>query len=191
MSLRIATKTISRQRKDLILSESLDLLNKRILILTQCNNLNSKELDELRTTLSKSKIQMKFLKTSIFRRALKDTQFSELNEALGGPVIALSTDQEPGEVGKALISAVKGKQNVHFLAGKIENVVWTHEGCSDVLQNLNKKTDVHSQLLGLLQAPAANLHLILNQVPNTLAGVIDLQSKLSKKSEQINQAESS
>jgi large subunit ribosomal protein L10 len=175
-------KTISRQRKDLILSESFDLLKKKILIFTQCNNLNSKQLDELRTSLSKSNIQMKFLKTSVFRRALQDSKYPELLEALSGPIIAWSSDQEPGEAGKALISAVKGKTNIHFLAGKIEEKIWTHEGCKDVLQNLKTKNEIQSQLLGLLQAPAANIHGILSQVPNTLAGIIDLQSKVSKES---------
>ena len=171
-------KTISRQRKDLMLTESQDLLKKRILIFIQCNNLNSKELDELRTTLSKSKIQMKFLKTSVFRRALLDTQYSGLLEALSGPIIAWSSDQEPGEAGKALIAAVKGNQNIHLLAGKIEDKIWTHEGCSDVLQNVQMKKEIQAQLLGLLQAPALNIHAILNQVPNTLAGIIDFQSKI-------------
>jgi large subunit ribosomal protein L10 len=175
-------KTISRQRKDLILSESFDLLKKKILIFTQCNNLNSKQLDELRTSLSKSNIQMKFLKTSVFRRALQESKYPELLEALSGPIIAWSSDQEPGEAGKALISAVKGKPNIHFLAGKIEEKIWTHEGCTEVLQNLKTKNEIQSQLLGLLQAPAANIHGILSQVPNTLAGIIDLQSKVSKES---------
>lgn len=179
-ALRQPIKTISRQRKDLILSESFDLLKKKILIFTQCNNLNSKELDELRSSLSKSNIQMKFLKTSVFRRALQDSKYSELLDALSGPIIAWSSDQEPGEAGKALISAVKGKSNIHFLAGKIEDKIWTHEGCTDVLLNLKKKNEIQAQLLGLLQAPAANIHGILNQVPNTLAGIIDLQSKVSK-----------
>ena len=176
-------KTISRQRKDLILSESFNLLNKKILIFTQCNNLNSKELDELRTSLAKSNIQMKFLKTSVFRRALQDSKYPELLEALSGPVVAWSTDQEPGEAGKALISAVKGKPNVHFLAGKIEDKIWTQEGCSEVLKNLKKKSEIQSELLGLLQAPASNIHSILSQVPNTLAGIIDLQSQVPKESE--------
>lgn len=179
-ALRQPIKTISRQRKDLILSESFDLLKKKILIFTQCNNLNSKELDELRSSLPKSNIQMKFLKTSVFRRALQDSKYSELLDALSGPIIAWSSDQEPGEAGKALISAVKGKSNIHFLAGKIEDKIWTHEGCTDVLLNLKKKNEIQAQLLGLLQAPAANIHGILNQVPNTLAGIIDLQSKVSK-----------
>lgn len=183
-ALRPSVKTISRQRKDLILSESFDLLKKKILIFTQCNNLNSKELDELRVTLSKSNIQMKFLKTSVFRRALQDSQYSELSEALSGPVIALSTDQEPGEAGKALISAVKGKSNVHFLAGKIEDKIWTHEGCSEILQTIKTKKEIQSQLLGLLQAPATNLHGIMGHVPNMLAGIIDLQSKVSEATQQ-------
>ena len=181
-ALRQPIKTISRQRKDLILSESFELLKKKILIFTQCNNLNSKELDELRISLSKSNIQMKFLKTSVFRRALQDSKYPELLEALSGPIIAWSSDQEPGEAGKALISAVKGKPNIHFLAGKIEDKIWTHEGCSDVLQNLKKKNEIQAQLLGLLQAPATNIHGILSQVPNTLVGIIDLQSKISKES---------
>lgn len=180
-NLRHPVKTISRQRKDLIFTESLDLLKKRILIFAQCNNLNSKELNEFRTNLSKSKIQIKYLKTSVFRRALQDTQYSLLLEALTGPIIACSTDQEPGEAGKALISAVKGKQNIHFLAGKIEDNIWTHEGCSDLLQNLEKKSDIQTQLLRLIQAPAAHLLGILNQVPNTLAGLIHIQSKISDK----------
>lgn len=184
-ALRQPIKTISRQRKDLILAESFDLLKKNLLIFAQCNNLNSKELDELRITLSKSNIQMKFLKTSVFRRAVQDSKYPELLEALSGPVVAWSTDQEPGEAGKALISAIQGKPNIHFLAGKIEDKIWTHEGCSDALQNLKKKKEIQAQLLGLLQAPAANLHGILSQVPNTLAGIIDLQSKALKESGKI------
>lgn len=172
-----AVKTISRQRKDLILSESLHLLNKRILILTQCDNLNAKELDELRTSLSKSNVQVKYLKTSVFRRALQESLYPELLDVVSGPVIAWSSDQEPGETGKALISAVKGKHRINFLAGKIEDRIWTHEGCAEILQSLPRKKDVQAQLLGLLQAPAAGIHAVLCQVPNTLASIIDIQSK--------------
>jgi ribosomal protein L10 len=172
-----AVKTISRQRKDLILLENLHLLKKRILILTQCDNFNAKELDELRTTLAKSNVQVKYLKTSVFRRALQDSQYPELLDVVSGPIIAWSSDQEPGETGKALISAVKGKRRINFLAGKIEDRVWTHEGCSEILQNLSKKTDIQAQLLGLLQAPAASLNRTLNQVPSALASIINIQSK--------------
>lgn len=181
MSLAVkSVKTISRQRKDLIMLESVELLKKRILIFTQCNNLNSKELDELRTTLSRSKIKMKFLKTSVFKRALQDfqSQHSGLLGALTGPIIAWSSDQEPGETGKAFISAIKGKQNIYFLAGIIENKVWTHEGCLEILHSLAKKNDLQAQLLGLLQAPAEHIHGALNQVSNSLAGVLDLQSRI-------------
>ena len=181
MSLAVkSVKTISRQRKDLMMLESVELLKKRILVFTQCNNLNSKELDDLRMTLSRSKIQMKFLKTSVFKRALQDSQsqYIELLEVLTGPIIAWSSDQEPGEAGKAFISAVKGKQNIHFLAGKIEDKVWTHEGCLEILQTLGKKKDLQTQLLGLLRAPAENIHGVLNQVSKSLVGVLDLQRRV-------------
>ena len=183
-ALRHSIKTISRQRKDLLLLENFELLKKRILIFTQCNNLNSKDFDELRSTLSKSKIQIKYLKTSVFRRAIKDTpQYSQLLEALSGPIVALSSDQEPGETGKALLSAIKGRQNIHFLAGKIEDKIWTNEGCSDALQNLEKKSDIQAKLLGLLQSPASTLSFILSQAPNTLAHLLDIQSKIPKSSD--------
>lgn len=178
-------KTISRQRKDLLLSENFELLKKRILIFTQCNNLNSKDFDELRSTLSKSKIQLKYLKTSVFRRALKDAspQYSQLLEALTGPIVALSTDQEPGEAGKALLSAVKGIQNIHFIAGKIEDKIWTSEGCSDALQNLEAKSVIQAKLIGLLQAPASTLTAALSQTPNTLAHLLNIQSIILKDTE--------
>ena len=177
-------KTISRQRKDLILSENFELLKKRILIFTQCNNLNAKDFDELRLTLSKSKIQMKYLKTSIFRCALKVTpQYSHLLEALTGPVVVLSSDQEPGEAGKVLLSAITGKQNIHFLAGKIEENIWTNEGCYDALRNLEKKSVIQAKLLGLLQAPASAVTSILSQVPNNLAHLLNIQIKISTTSD--------
>lgn len=183
-ALQHSIKTISRQRKDLLLSENFNLLKKRILIFTQCNNLNSKDFDELRSTLLKSKIQVKYLKTSVFRRALKDTpQYSQLLEALTGPVVALSSDQEPGEAGKALMSAIKGKQNIHFIAGKIEDNIWTNEGCSDALQNLEKKSEVLARLLGLLQAPASAITSILSQAPNILVYLLNIQSKIFTPSE--------
>lgn len=169
--------TISRQRKDLLLSENLQLLKKRILILTQCDNLSAKDLDELRSNLAKSQVQVKYLKTSVFRRALQDSPYPELLQVVSGPLMAWSSDQEPGVTGKALISAVKGKHRINFLGGKIEDRVWTHEGCTEILQNMPKKSEIHGQLLGLLQAPAANLNMILGQVPNTLTSIINHQSK--------------
>ena len=61
--------------------------------------------------------------------------------------------------------------------------VYKRQGCTDVLQNLKKKNDIQAQLLGLLQAPAASIHGILSQVPNSLAGIINSQIKASKESD--------
>lgn len=183
-ALQYSIKTISRQRKDLILSENYELLKKRILIFTQCNNLNAKEFDELRSSLAKSKIKIKYLKTSVFRYAIKDhPQYSKLLEALTGPIVALSSDQEPGEAGKALLSAIKSKQNIHLVAGKIEDQIWTHEGCFQTLQNFEKTSELQTKLLSLLKAPASTLCATLSQAPNSLAHLISLKSKIDSASD--------
>jgi ribosomal protein L10 len=168
-------KTISRQRKDILLSENLNLMTRNVVIFAQCNNLNSREMDELRANLAKSKIQIKFLKTSLLKFALKSfPQYSSsLLPVIGGPLMALSTDQEPGEAGKALLSAVKDKRNIHFLAGKIENKIWTHEGCAEILQTLGTKQEIQSKLLNILQTPSVSLHSCLSQVPASLASLIN------------------
>lgn len=175
-----ATKASSflKQRKDLIFSESQTLLSKRILIFTQANNLDAKELEDLRTNLAKSKVSLKFLKTSIFRSALKGSpHHPHLSEVISGPVMALTSNSEPGEIGPALLATLKSKPNIHVLAGKIDDQLWTHEGCSQVLQSIPKRLEIMSQLMGLIQTPPVALVNTISLVPNSLASILDLKSK--------------
>lgn len=167
----------ARLRKNVLMKDSVRLLEQRVLLLVQCNNMLSRDLDELRFALSRHKIGMRQLNTSIFKKALQQTLFRQMEAALAGPVVAWFTDIEPGEAGRALLAATAKTPNVHLLAGKIDGHVWTHEGCADILQRLPKTADLQAQLLSLLQTPATGLASLLAQPSNTLGVALTLHVK--------------
>lgn len=151
-----------------------EVLKKRILILTQCNNLSSDEFNELRASLSKSQVQIKLIKTSLFRKAVDNTPFSGFESVLKGPIVVWSSDSEPGDVGKAIVSTIKNKINIHLLAAKMDDQIWTHEGCVEFFQTVPKHKDLYSQLLNLLQSPAISVNSLLDQIPNSLGNTLKL-----------------
>ena len=154
------------------------MLAKRILILAQVNNMSSKELDELRVAFAKDKVAMKWLKTSLFRHALRGTSFETLKPAVNGPILAIHSDEEPGLVGPSITSTAKDKKLL-ILAGKIENRVWTHEGCADVLDNIKSQLVLQKQLLSLLAQPSARLSSILQLTSSSLCGTLSQRSEPS------------
>jgi ribosomal protein L10 len=99
-------------------------------------------------------------------------------EAMSGPIVTFSTDREPGEAGQAILSTIKSRKNIHLLAGKIENKIWTHEGCREVLESVPKRAEIFSQILSLLQAPAANLTGAIAQAPSALVTLLHMKSKI-------------
>lgn len=165
------SSSLLKNRNGLLLNEYRDLLNRKLLLLAACNNLNSAELFQLRNKLSAAGVNVKMIKTSVFKKALN--QDSPLLASLNGPVMAWSSNREVGEVGK-LVTTVLGQQpRVHLLAARIESQEWTREGCKDALQRLPTRTEAQQQLLGLLQTPVTALLSALQQPPAILAALLN------------------
>lgn len=154
-----------KRRNALIQAEYRELVKSKIMLLLQCNNLTSMEMAGVRSALSASKSSIKQVKTSVFRTVV-DGEDSYLKEFLKGPVHVVV-----GEGGPQLASGLEkitASGRVHLLAGRVEGVLWTREGCESVLKELKPLKSTQEELISLLKQPAAMLSSLLTQPPQSM-----------------------
>jgi len=86
-------------------------------------------------------------------------------------MLALHSNEEPGIVGPAILSSLQAKK-LFILAGKVENYIWTHEGCADVLSKVKSQLELQKQLTSLLAQPSIQLASTLQLPPSALCATL-------------------
>ncbi|MEW5959381.1 MAG: 50S ribosomal protein L10 [Chloroflexota bacterium] len=148
---------ITRQKKEQILQEYVDLLNSsQAVIFTSYSGLKVSELQQLRTKIREAEGSFSVVKNTLARRALEEVGLPVVDEMLTGPVGISFCHQNVAGVAKAIADFSKGKEFFAVKGGLMGHKV-IDEAAVKSLASLPPIEVLRAQLLGLINTPASQL----------------------------------
>jgi large subunit ribosomal protein L10 len=168
---------ISRERKEELLALYADMLNQsQGLILTEFRGATDKELKAVRKVVREANGSYRITKTRLLIRALENAGYPVPAELKGAPLAVGFCFGDVPAVAKALTTVAKDSEVVHIRGGLMGQ---SYIGPEEVkaIASLPPLEVLQSQLIGLLDAPAANLVGVLqagvSQVVNVISAYAD------------------
>jgi large subunit ribosomal protein L10 len=143
----------------------------RSVVLSDITGLNVAKVTELRRRCRAQGVELKVVKNTLARRAVKDTPAAGLEPYFDGPTaIAVSRETE-NAAAKVLAKFAEEHELPKFKAGFVDGNVIDARGVA-ALAKLPTRGELISQLMGGVQAPARNLLFVLQGPARNLASVL-------------------
>ena len=123
------------------------------------------EMTALRRTARENKVYLRVVRNTLLKKAVVDTDFECISEALVGPTILAFSQEDPGAAARVLKDFAKANKEFEIKAlsvgGKLMDA-----GQIDVLATLPTHDQALSILMSVLLAPVTKLARTLNEVPS-------------------------
>ena len=138
--------------------------------------LTVEQMTALRVEARKAGVYVRVVKNTLAKRALADTEFACMNDALSGPLVLAFGQEDPGSV--ARIAEAFAKQHDKFQV-KLIAISGKRLDPSQLsaLARMPTYDEAISQLMAVMKAPVQKLAATMNEVPGklvrTLAAVRD------------------
>ena len=149
------------------------LASKKNIILTNYSGIKVKDLYQLRKSLREKGADYKVVKNTLFRKALKDCEYPSIDQYLVGPIGVVFVDKEVSEVAKILKDFQKEQEKFDFTIAIMDNVVYSPKDVQRIA-DLPSKEVLLAQLMSLINGPASNTAMAINQIMASLARGIKL-----------------
>ena len=133
-------------------------------IVTNYSGVKVNDLAVLRRQLA----QYKVVKNNLFKRALEQSGYENIDEFLKGPVAIAFAGEEAGDVAKTLKEFAKTNDKFSFTAGVIDKVVYDESQIKRIA-DLPSKEVLLSQTMSLINGPATGIAVGMNQIMASLA----------------------
>lgn len=136
------------------------LTNNQMFILVNYKGLNAGDVVALRNELKDRDANMKVIKNTLFKRAIKDTEFAYLDNYFNDQ-IAVSFSKDPIALANVINKFAKNNENLKIqvasLDGKQIDIRTIEE-----LASLGSLDDVRAKFIGVLKAPGSQLARVLD-----------------------------
>jgi len=158
---------------------SAQLADTQALILAEYRGLTVGAMTGLRAKARSSGVDLRVLKNTLARRAVRGTQFEKLSEQMAGPLI-YGFAKDPIAGAKVLADFAKENERFVIRAGAMSNAVMSAAEVK-VLATMPGRQELLAKLAGTMQAPIVKFVRTLNEVPGkfvrTLAALRDAREK--------------
>ena len=147
---------MNREEKAQLLSELNELFSKaEIVVVSHYKGLTVKEVSELRDNIRKAGAGFRVTKNRITRLALKGTNFENLADLFKGPT-AIAFASDPISACKACVEFAKTNEKLIIVGGALGTGVLSIDEIKK-LASIPSMDELRAKIIGLLQAPAAQL----------------------------------
>jgi large subunit ribosomal protein L10 len=144
-------------------------------IITHYHGLTVSQITNLRKALRENGASFKIVKNTLSKIAATNVKLTHDPEAFSGPT-AIAYSKDPVAAAKGVVEFAKANDNLKVIGGivndKILNVVEVQQ-----LAKLPSLDQLRGKIVGILQAPAANLARIVQAPAGSLARVIQAYSE--------------
>lgn len=127
-----------------------------VTLIASAKGLDVAKTEKLRRELKKAGGEYKVAKNTLARLAVRETEYSRLEERLEGPTGLVFGYEDPIAITKVLVEFAKANDKVAIHAAVLERSLLEPEAIEE-LAKMPSKATIIAQLLGLLQAPASQL----------------------------------
>ena len=147
---------MNREEKAQLLSELNELFNNsEVVVVSHYKGLTVAEVSELRNNVRKAGAGFKVTKNRITRLALKGTKFEGLIDLFKGPT-AIAFASDPVSACKACVEFAKTNEKLLIVGGAMGTGVISIDEIKK-LASIPSMDELRAKIIGLLQAPAAQL----------------------------------
>lgn len=160
----VQTVSLNRNEKQIVIDEiSAQLSEAQSIVVAEYRGIDVASVTVLRKKARESGVYLRVLKNTLVTRAIKETNFQQLEDKLVGPLIyAISKD--PVAAAKVLSSFAKENDKIVLKAGALPGSVLDSNGIKQ-LAAMPSREELLSKLMGTMQAPIAKFVRTLNEVP--------------------------
>ena len=166
-----------RQKKDFVDELHEAVRDAELVVVTRQSGMTVSEASDLRNKAREAGVTHKVVKNRLAKIALKETNFSHLEEHLTGPT-SLSYSTDPVAAAKLVADYAKGNDKLSIVAGMLYGRVMDAEEIKK-LASLPSLDELRSTIIGILQAPAGKIAQITSAPGAQLARVINAYSTKS------------
>ncbi|MBE6451586.1 MAG: 50S ribosomal protein L10 [Alphaproteobacteria bacterium] len=147
---------MNREEKKQLLSDLNELFNaSELVVVSHYKGLTVAEVSELRNNIRQVGAGFRVTKNRIAKLALKGTKFEGLAELFNGPT-AIAFANDPISACKACVEFAKNNEKLVVIGGAMGTGVLSVDEINR-LASIPSMDELRAKLIGLLQAPAAQL----------------------------------
>ena len=140
------------------------------IVVTHYSGLNVAEISDLRRRMRDAGANFKVTKNRLTKIALKDTQYSQIDDLFSGPT-AIAYADDPVTPAKVVADFAKGNENLVVVGGAMGETRLDAAGVQ-ALAKLPSLDELRGKLIGLIQAPATKVAGVLQSPAGQLARVM-------------------
>jgi len=138
---------------------------------TDFKGLTVDEINTIRRRLEKVNAKYKVVKNTLFKIAIKDTEYEQISDVFVGTNGVVFVNGDVVEAAKAVYDAMKDYENFKFKVGVVEGKV-IDENALKALSSLPPREVLYAQLLSVLLGPIRGLVTVLSGVPRNFLYVL-------------------
>ena len=166
-----------RPEKNLIISEIKSRVDKTpYVLITDYTGMQVPQFNELRNRLSGAKAELRVVKNTLLRRALKDSDLPDLESYLHGQSAVVLGDSDVSAAAKIIKNFTAEFKKPQLKVGILDKSVLDVAQIM-ALADLPSKEVLQGKLLGLLLAPASTLVRLINTPASQVAQVLKAYSE--------------
>ncbi len=129
------------------------------------------EMTELRVKAREAGVSVRVVKNTLARRAMSDTEFSMMADALTGPLVLAFSMEDPSSAARVLTDFAKEHKKLVIRVVALPGQLLRPEDAQS-LAKMPTKDEAISMLMSVMQAPTQKLVQTLNEVPGKLVRTV-------------------
>ena len=141
-----------------------------VVVVTRNLGLTVDQSTDLRGKMREAGATYKVAKNRLAKLALKDTDYTGLEEFLSGPT-ALAWSEDPVSAAKAAVEFAKSNDKLEIVGGSMGSQV-LDEAAIKALASMPSLDELRGKLVGLVNAPATKIAQLATAPANKLARVV-------------------
>lgn len=144
------------------------LAEKKNIILTKYSGIKVSEMSALRSEVKAKGAKYKVIKNNLFKRALDESGYENIEEHLKGPIGVAFAGEEVGDIAQLFKKFKKDQEAFDFFLGIIEDSVYDSAELEKIA-DLPSKEVLLGQVLSLINAPSSKIAIGMNEIMASLA----------------------
>ncbi len=171
---------MNRTEKEKLVTDLNSRLKKsQVAVIAGYKGIDVPGMSKLRKSCREANLDFMVVKNTLFKRAIKDTDFSAFDEMIDGPTSIAIAEEDPVTLSKTLVDFSKENKNLVVMGGIFRGSVIGAEKVIEVA-NLPSREVLLSMVASGLQAPYRGFVCALNGIISKFANVL---SQIQKKKE--------
>lgn len=140
-------------------------------VLADYRGVNVEDMTALRKTARENKVYLRVVRNTLLKRAVVDTEFECIGEALAGPTILALSQEDPGAAARVLKDFAGENEEFEIKALSVGGKL-IEASQIDMLAKLPTLDQARSMLMSVMLAPVTKLARTINEVPSKVTRAV-------------------